>query len=38
MANLVPPELAGLIRIIKHKLKNIRYRPHLIDGSLLGPA
>jgi hypothetical protein len=28
--------LAGLVRIIKRKLKKIQYRPHLIDGCLAG--
>jgi hypothetical protein len=27
---------AGLVRIIKGKLKKIQYRPHLIDGYLAG--
>jgi hypothetical protein len=25
-----------LVRIVKRKLKKIRYRPHLIDGCLAG--
>ena len=28
------PAAAGLVRIIKRKLKKIQYRPHLIDGCL----
>ena len=28
--------LAGLVRIIRRKLKKIQYRPHLIDGCLAG--
>ncbi len=36
MANFAAADLAGLIRIVKRKLKKIQYRPHLIDGCLAG--
>jgi hypothetical protein len=32
MANFAAASQAGLVRIIKRKLKKIQYRPHLIDG------
>jgi hypothetical protein len=34
MANFAAADQAGLIRIIKRKLKKIQYRPHLINGCL----
>ncbi len=34
MANFAAAGQAGLVRIIKRKLKKIQYRPHLIDGCL----
>jgi hypothetical protein len=34
MANFAAADVNGLVRIIKRKLKNIQYRPHLIDGCL----
>ena len=36
MANFTAADQAGLVRIIKRKLKKIQYRPHLIDGCLAG--
>jgi len=36
MANFAAADQAGLVRIIKRKLKKIQYRPHLIDGCLAG--
>jgi hypothetical protein len=36
MANFAAADQAGLVRIIKRKLKKIQYRPHLIDGCLSG--
>jgi transposase len=36
MANFAAAGLGGLVRIVKHKLKKIQYRPHLIDGCLAG--
>lgn len=44
IANFIVADLTGLTRIIKRKLKKIRYRPHLINGCLkqtgltLGPG
>jgi hypothetical protein len=34
IANFAAADLAGLVRIVKRKLKKIQYRPHLIDGCL----
>ena len=34
MVNFAAADVAGLVRIIKRKLKKIQYRPHLIDGCL----
>jgi hypothetical protein len=34
IANFASADLAGLVRIIKRKLKKIQYRPHLINGCL----
>jgi hypothetical protein len=34
MASFAVADQAGLLRIIKRKLKNIQYRPHLINGCL----
>ena len=34
MVNFAAADLAGLVRIVKRKLKKIQYRPHLIDGCL----
>jgi len=34
MANFAAADLDSLVRIVKHKLKKIQYRPHLIDGCL----
>ena len=34
MASFAPADQAGLVRIIKRKLKKIQYRPHLINGCL----
>jgi hypothetical protein len=34
MANFAAADQPGLVRIIKRKLKKIRYRPHLINGCL----
>jgi hypothetical protein len=36
MANFAAADQAGLVRIIKRKLKKIQYRPYLIDGCLAG--
>jgi hypothetical protein len=36
MASFAAAGLDGLVRIVKRKLKKIRYRPHLIDGCLAG--
>ncbi|MDQ0935630.1 transposase [Streptomyces turgidiscabies] len=36
IANFVAPDLTGLVRIVKRKLKKIQFRPHLIDGCLTG--
>jgi hypothetical protein len=36
MASFAAADHVGLVRIIKRKLKKIRYRPHLIDGCLSG--
>jgi transposase len=34
IANFASPGQAGLVRIIKRKLKKIQYWPHLINGCL----
>jgi len=34
IANFAAADQAGLVRIIKRKLKKIQYRPHLINGCL----
>jgi len=34
MVNFAAADQAGLVRIIKRKLKKIQYRPHLINGCL----
>ena len=34
IANFAAADLAGLVRIVKRKLKKIQYRPHLINGCL----
>ncbi len=34
MANFAAPDQAGLVRLIKRKLKKIQHRPHLIAGCL----
>ena len=34
MASFAAADQAGLVRILKRKLKKIQYRPHLIDGCL----
>lgn len=34
MANFAAADQAGLVGIIKRKLKKIQYRPHLIQGCL----
>jgi hypothetical protein len=34
MANFAAADLDGLVRIIKHKLKKIQYRPRLVGGCL----
>jgi hypothetical protein len=36
MANFAAADLDALVRIVKGKLKKIRYRPHLIDACLAG--
>ena len=36
MANFAAADQAGLVRIIKRKLKKIQYRPGLIEGCLAG--
>jgi hypothetical protein len=36
MAHFAAADLAGLVRLVKRKLKKIQYRPHLIDGCLAG--
>ncbi len=36
MINFGAADLDGLVRIVKRKLRKIRYRPHLIDGCLAG--
>ena len=36
IANFAAADQAGVVRIIKRKLKKIQYRPHLIDGCLAG--
>ena len=37
MVNFAAADLDGLVRIIRHKLKKIQYRPHLINGCLAAP-
>ncbi len=37
-SNFAAADLDGLVRIVKRKLKEIQYRPHLIDGCWPGPA
>ena len=32
MVNFAAADLAGLVRIVKRKLKKIQYRPHLIGA------
>jgi transposase len=34
MVNFAAADVAGLVRIVKRKLKKIQYRPHLITGCL----
>ncbi|WP_425464780.1 hypothetical protein [Nonomuraea terrae] len=34
LANFAVADLPGLVRIVKHKLKKIQYRPHLLTGCL----
>jgi len=34
IAHFAAADLAGLVRIVKRKLKKIQYRPHLINGCL----
>ena len=34
MANFAAADQVALVRIIKRKLKEMQYRPHLIDGCL----
>lgn len=34
IVNFVAPDLGGLVRIVKRKLKKTQFRPHLIDGCL----
>lgn len=34
LANFAVTDLAGLVRIVKRKLKKIQYRPHLLTGCL----
>jgi hypothetical protein len=34
IANFAAADLAGLVRIVKRKLKKVQYRPHLIDDCL----
>jgi transposase len=36
IANFAAADLAALARMVKRKLKKIQYRPHLIDGCLVG--
>ena len=36
IANFVATDLKGLVRIVKRKLKQIQFRPQLIDGCLTG--
>jgi hypothetical protein len=36
MVNFAAADQAGLVRIIKRKLKKIQYRPPLIDGCVSG--
>lgn len=36
IANFAAADLAGLVRIVKRKLKKIQYRPHLVNGCLAG--
>ena len=36
IANFAAADQAGVVRIIKGKLKKIQYCPHLIDGCLAG--
>jgi hypothetical protein len=34
IANFAPADVDGPVRIIKSTLKEIQYRPHLLDGCL----
>lgn len=34
--NLAAADLSQITRAVKHRLKTIQYRPHLIDGCLAG--
>jgi len=34
ITNFAAADQAGLVRIVKRKLKKIQYRPHLISGCL----
>ena len=36
MINFAAVDVDGLVRFVKRKLKKIQYRPHLIDGCLVG--
>ncbi|MFD5084100.1 hypothetical protein ACFWOG_15855 [Kitasatospora sp. NPDC058406] len=36
IGNLAAANLDQLTRVVKHKLKQIQYRPHLVDGCLTG--
>ncbi|MEV0312286.1 hypothetical protein [Nonomuraea fuscirosea] len=34
MANIAVVDLPGLVRIVKHELQKIQYRPHQLTGCL----
>jgi transposase len=36
IGNLAAADLGQITRAVKHRLKTIQYRPHLIDGCLAG--
>ncbi|AEY86679.1 hypothetical protein ACWC4C_05320 [Streptomyces olivaceoviridis] len=36
VGNLAAADLAPITRAVKHRLKQIQYRPELIDGWLVG--
>lgn len=38
IANLAAANLAEVTTAVKHRLKKLRYRPHVIDGRLAGTS